>query len=179
MHQRLAPLIAAVGLLLCMAARADEVAEVDRLYRAGQTQEAFARAERHLAAQPQDAQMRFLRGVMLADAKRTDEALDVFRRLTEDFPELPEPYNNLAVIYAERGQYDKAREALETSVRNNPGYGTALQNLGDIYAELARQAYAKALGNTPGGAPASAELHRKLSLMRELLAPRGAAKAGS
>jgi Flp pilus assembly protein TadD len=177
MNFKLRSLIVALGLLtLGAAVRADEVAEVDRLFHSGQQQEALARAERHLAAEPRDAQMRFLRGVLLAESKRTDEAIQAFRGLTEDFPELPEPYNNLAVIYAERGQYGQARDALETAVRNNPQYATAQENLGDIYVQLARDAYARAQSNTPGGAPAAAQLVRKLSLVRELLSPR---KSGS
>ena len=177
----LAAFAAAIGLLQASSiVHADEVAEVDRLYHAGQTQQAFERADKHLAVQPQDAQMRFLRGVMLTESHRTDEAAEVFRRLTEDFPELPEPYNNLAVIFAERGQYGRAREALETAVRNNPQYSTAQENLGDVYVQLAREAYARALSNTPGGAPASAAINRKLSMARDLLlAPRATSKAGS
>jgi len=177
MNFKLCSLIVALSLAaLGASARADEVGEVDRLFHSGQQQEALARADRHLAAEPRDAQMRFLRGVLLAEAKRTDEAIQAFRSLTEDFPELPEPYNNLAVIYAERGQYGLARDALETAVRNNPQYATAQENLGDIYVQLARDAYAHAQKNTPGGAPAAAQLTRKLSLVRELLSPR---KAGS
>ena len=110
------------------------------------------------------------------ESQRTDEAVAAFRSLTEDFPELPEPYNNLAVIYAERGQYGQARDALETAVRNNPRYATAQENLGDVYIQLAREAYSRAQRNTPGGAPAAAQLGRKLSLVRELLLPR---KSGS
>ncbi len=34
----------------------------------------------------------------------------MFRGLIEDYPELPEPYNNLAVIYAQQGEYDSARD---------------------------------------------------------------------
>jgi Flp pilus assembly protein TadD len=158
------------------AARADEVAEVDRLFHGGQRQEALARADRYLADQPRDAQMRFLRGVMLAESERTDEAVAAFRSLTEDFPELPEPYNNLAVIYADRGQYGQARDALETAVRNNPRYATAQENLGDVYVQLAREAYSRAQRNTPGAAAAASQLGRKLSLVRELLSPR---KSGS
>jgi len=58
---------------------------------------------------------------------------------------LPEPYNNLAVLYASQGQYEKARVALESSIRTHPSYATAHENLGDIYAKLASQAYDKAL----------------------------------
>jgi tetratricopeptide (TPR) repeat protein len=46
----------------------------------------------------------------------------VFSKLTEDYPELPEPYNNLAVLYAQQKQYDKARTALEMAIRIHPGY---------------------------------------------------------
>jgi ketosteroid isomerase-like protein len=69
----------------------------------------------------------------------------VFQKLSEDYPELPEPYNNLAVLYASQGQYEKARTALESSIRTHPSYATAHENLGDIYAKLASQAYDKAL----------------------------------
>ena len=169
-------LIAGVLLAFAAVARADEVAEVDRLFHSGQRQEAMARAERYLAGQPRDAQMRFLRGVMLAESQRTDDAVAAFRSLTEDFPELPEPYNNLAVLYAAQGQYEKARQQLEMSIRTHPSYATAYENLGDVYIQLAREAYARAQRNTPGGAPAAAQLGRKLSLVRELLSPR---KAGS
>jgi tetratricopeptide (TPR) repeat protein len=58
---------------------------------------------------------------------------------------LPEPYNNLAVLYASQGQYDNARAALEMAIRTNPSYATAHENLGDVYAKLASQAYSKAL----------------------------------
>jgi len=168
----------ALSLLLACAvpARADEVAEVNQMFLSGQQQEALSRADKYLAAQPRDARMRFLRGVILTEIRRTDEAIDACQRLTEDFPELSEPYNNLAVIYAQHGEYGRARDALETAVRNNPRYATAQENLGDVYVQLARQAYAHALeGGGPGGSPADdKQLTRKLSLTRELLAQHGA-----
>ena len=91
----------------------------------------------------------------------------VFTKLSEDYPELPEPYNNLAVLYASQGQYDKARAALEMAIRTNPSYATAHENLGDVYAKLASQAYSKALqldSNNTGVQP-------KLALIRDLFAP--------
>ena len=90
-----------------------------------------------------------------------------FLKLTEDYPELPEPYNNLAVLYASQSQYDKARAALEMAIRTNPSYATAHENLGDVYAKLASQAYSKALqldSNNAGVQP-------KLALIRDLFAP--------
>ena len=69
----------------------------------------------------------------------------MFTGLTEDFPELPEPYNNLAVLYASQGNYDKAKSALELAIHTHPSYATAHENLGDIYAQLASRAYDRAL----------------------------------
>jgi tetratricopeptide (TPR) repeat protein len=54
------------------------------------------------------------------------------------------------VLYAANGQYDKARTTLDMAIRTNPTYATALENLGDIYAKLASQAYDKALQIDPG-----------------------------
>jgi Flp pilus assembly protein TadD len=147
---------------------ADDYADVTQLMRSGKPAEAMARADQYLAAKPRDPQMRFLKGVLQTEAGRTAEAMDTFTKLTEEYPELPEPYNNLAVLYAGQSQFDKARAALETAIRSNPGYATAHENLGDVYARLASQAYSKALQLTP----TNTALQPKLALIRELLAPR-------
>jgi tetratricopeptide (TPR) repeat protein len=154
------------ALLLFAAARADEVDEVSRMVAAGQSSEALARAERFLAAKPNDAAMRFQKGVILGETGRADEAIEVYTRLTQDFPDLPEPYNNLGVLLSARGDYEQARVALETAVRNNPNYAVAHENLGDIQALLASQSYARAIRLDPGNTSAPP----KLALIRELLA---------
>lgn len=145
-------------------AQADPYADVNRLVRAGQLNEALAKTDQYLATKPADPQMRFLKGVILTETGKTSDAISAFLSLTQDYPELPEPYNNLAVLYAGQSQFDKARAALEMAIRTNPSYATAHENLGDVYAKLASQAYSKALqldaGNT-GAAP-------KLSLIRSL-----------
>src|SRR3990172_3862933 len=96
--------------------------------------------------------MRFLKGLILTEQSKSTEAISVFTKLTEDFPRLPEPYNNLAVLFAATNQYEKSRAALEMAIRTNPTYATAHENLGDVYAKLASQAHSKALqldaGNT-------------------------------
>jgi Flp pilus assembly protein TadD/ketosteroid isomerase-like protein len=152
-------------LLVAFAARADDLQDASRLLKAGQHQQALERVNKVLAAKPRDPQARFLKGLILTDQGNTREAIDVFTKLTQDYPELPEPYNNLAVIYAAQGQYDKARVALEQSIRTHPSYATAYENLGDVYAKLASQAYDKALqiDSTNKGA------QNKLSLVRELV----------
>ena len=157
----------AVGLGASMAlAQTEDYAEVNRLLRSGQLAEALAKADQYLVGKARDPQMRFLRGVILTESGKTQDAIATFSKLTEDYPELPEPYNNLAVLYAGQSQFDKARAALEMAIRTNPSYATAHENLGDVYAKLASQAYSKALqldGTNPAVAP-------KLSLIRNLFA---------
>jgi tetratricopeptide (TPR) repeat protein len=160
-------------LLLCAAfamparaATAEELSEVTRLHRAGQSAAALERAERVLSAQPKDAQMRFLKSVILVDMGRTAEAQAILQALVQDYPELAEPHNNLAAIYAAAGDYGKSRAELEETIRLNPSYAPAHENLGDVHALLAAQSYARALRLEP----ASATLPRKLALVRQLTA---------
>lgn len=163
---------AALGLFLVAAlcssvAWADEYADVNRILKSGQPTEAMAKVDQFLIGKPRDPQMRFLKGVILAETGKFNEAIAVFVKLTEEFPELPEPYNNLAVLYAGQSQFDKARIALEMAIRTNPSYATAHENLGDVYAKLASQAYSKALqlDGTNAGVPP------KLALIRNLFSP--------
>lgn len=135
----------ALGLALAAsAALADEYTEVQRLQGAGQSAQALDRADRYIAANPQDPQMRFIKANLLSALGRTDEALAVLTALTSDYPELPEPWNNLAVLYAARGQLDKADEALAAALRINPAYGTALENRGDVRVRQALDSYLRA-----------------------------------
>lgn len=124
---------------------ADSLSDVRELIKTGKSQEALNKINQELSAKPKDPQFRFLKGVVLTDTGRVQDAISTFNKLTEDYPRLPEPYNNLASLYAATGQYDRARAALETAIRTNPSYSVAHENLGDIYALLAGQAYSKAL----------------------------------
>ncbi len=155
-------LVAVLG--LAQPALADEYAEVNSLLSAGRTSEALSKTDQLLASRPRDPQLRFLRGVILAESGRSAEAVNVFVKLTEDYPELPEPYNNLAVLYANQNQFDKSRVTLEMAIRTNPSYATAHENLGDIYARLASQAYSRALQLDSG----NVAIQPKLALIREL-----------
>jgi Flp pilus assembly protein TadD/ketosteroid isomerase-like protein len=155
-----------IALVLASApALAQDLQEASRLHRAGQHQQALERVNKLLAAKPKDAQARFLKGLILTEMGNTKEAMEIFQRLTQDFPELPEPYNNLAVLYASQGQYEKARAALEQSIRTHPSYATAYENLGDVYAKLASQAYDKALQLDSSNTGAQ----NKLALVRDLV----------
>ena len=146
MHPLLRRIAVTLSLALAAAAvHADELQDINRMMRQGQLPQSLERVDKYLAGKPRDAQGRFLKGLILTEMNRPGEAIQVFLKLSEDYPELPEPYNNLAVLYASQGQYDKARAALERSIRTHPSYATAHENLGDIYAKLASQAYDKAL----------------------------------
>ena len=156
------------------AATAEETNEIRRLHQSGSSAQALAVADKLLLARPKDVQVRFLKGVVLAETQRGAEAIGVFQTLTEDFPELAEPYNNLAALHAAQGDYEKARVALEQALRGNPGYATAHENLGDVYAMLASRSYGRALALEP----ANNSVSTKLGLVRELFSTRlGAAKS--
>ncbi|MEI8158734.1 MAG: tetratricopeptide repeat protein, partial [Burkholderiales bacterium] len=163
-------LLGLAAALVFSVAHADEYSDVSQLVRTGKLADALTKADQYLTTKPRDPQMRFLKGVIQRDSGKTTDAIATFTRLTEDFPELPEPYNNLAVLYAGQSQFDKARTALEMAIRTNPSYATAHENLGDVYAKLASQAYNKALqldASNPGVPP-------KLALIRELFSPSAA-----
>jgi tetratricopeptide (TPR) repeat protein len=135
------------ALLLCasLGAHADDIEDANKLFKQGHHAQALDKVNGYLANKPKDAQARFLKGLILTEQAKTAEAIKIFTSLTEDYPELPEPFNNLAVLYAGQGQYDKAKQALEMAIRTHPSYATAHENLGDIYAKMASQAYDRAL----------------------------------
>ncbi len=146
-------------------ARADALQDANRLLKQGQLGPALEKTDQALAAKPKDAQARFLKGLILTEMNRPNDAIAVFTKLTEDYPELPEPYNNLAVLYAQQRQFEKAKNALEMAIRTHPSYATAHENLGDIYARMASQAYDKALQIDSSNASAQS----KLALIRDLM----------
>ena len=145
LHRHIAPLVGALLLGLGIAAHADDVQDANKLFKQGQHVQALDKVDGYLAGKPKDAQARFLKGLILTEQGKSTDAIRIFTGLTEDYPELPEPYNNLAVLYASQGQYDKAKQSLEMAIRTHPSYATAHENLGDIYAKMASQAYDRAL----------------------------------
>lgn len=163
--------VVAAACALCMAVPAAGAAgrleDAAALLKAGQHEQALVQVDQLLAADPKDPKARFLKGVILTERGDTKAAAEVFERLTRDYPGMPEPYNNLAVIYAAQGHYDQARVALEKSIRTHPSYATAYDNLGDVYSKLAGDAYDRALRLEASDGGTS----KKLALVRELSAP--------
>ncbi|HEX4523914.1 MAG TPA: tetratricopeptide repeat protein [Casimicrobiaceae bacterium] len=143
-----------------------ELAAAAKLVREGQYEQARTKVDAVLAGDTKNPQARFIRGVIETDEGDSDEAIATFQGLTEDYPELPEPHNNLAVIWAKRGSYDKARIELETALAINPNYAIAHENLGDVYSRLAGAEFEHATTLDKGNKSAQ----EKLKLVRELFA---------
>lgn len=138
--------------------------EISMLSEQGNQSAALSKVNSYLADNPKDAEALFMKGVILVELGKRDDAIIAFTDLTSKFPNLPEPYNNLAVLYADKGAYDKARRALETAIKTHPSYATAHENLGDIYARLASDAYNKAFKLDSSNARAQ----NKLSMITDL-----------
>ncbi len=169
--------IAVVGLAAAAAQAATDpnaaAREIEQQFHRGETAQAEARLARALVEQPNDTSLRFLKAVLLSETGHSAEASALFERLTQEFPDLPEPYNNLAVLQAAAGKLDVARELLETALRLDPGYRTAHENLGDVFVRLAQRAFEAAAGPRNGASPRiGSGLGNKLRLVRELAAAR-------
>ena len=143
-----------------------ELAEASQKIQDGEYVAALAKIDAVLATDAKNPQARFLKGVLQTDRTETDAAIATFQGLIEDYPELPEPYNNLAVIYAQRGQYEEARKALELALQTRPDYAIAHENLGDVYTRLASVEYGQAFNLDKTNRSAQT----KLALVRELFA---------
>ena len=152
--------------LSCSAAYADEYAAVEKLIQSGQTALALEQLEPKLQQAPRDPQWRFLQGVAQMNDGQIDKATATFEALVQEYPELPEPYNNLAVLYAQKNDLEKASRALQDAIRANPSYATAYENLGDIYIRLAEKALSQASQLAPAQQP---RLQPKISSLRLLV----------
>lgn len=125
-------------------ATADGTPAIDQAIAQKEWPNALAQLDARLKTNPRDVQAKFKRATVLARLNRDDEAIAAFTELTQAYPELPEPYNNLAALYAKKGRYDEARVALETATKANPSYALAFENLGDLYLRLASESYKRA-----------------------------------
>jgi len=122
---------------------------VRKLLRQAKYPQALTLVEKSLKTNPQDPQMRFWQAFMLDQMGQTAAALTIYQNLSQDYPELAEPHNNLGVLYAAQGDYPRAKVAVEAALRANPNYAAAHENLGDLMVQLARQSYEQALRLEP------------------------------
>ncbi len=162
---RLAAPLLCLALFAALSARADVVDDAARLYQDGNETAALERIDRYLVDHPTDARGRFLKAQLLASQGKTDEAIALYTVIIEEYPELAEPYNNLAVIYAQQGRYELARNYLEQAVQAFPEYAVALENLGDVYAKFAQTSYRQAARYDPG----NTAIETKIATVTKLL----------
>ncbi|MFT7774089.1 tetratricopeptide repeat protein [Roseateles sp.] len=169
----LLPTLALLAALAAVPARADDLASAQRLWLAGQKTQAVEQVEQALTRTPDDLQLRFALGVMRMELGDRAKALAIFMRLTQDFPDLADPYNNLAVLHAAAGELDEAKTALEQALRLQPDHAQAQENLGDVLTRLALRAYQRAqkAALAPSDALAS-KISRTLALTNDLTKPR-------
>lgn len=163
------PTLLLLAALAWMPARADDLASAQRLWLAGQKTQAVDQVEQALARAPDDLQLRFALGVMRMELGDRAKAMSIFTRLTQDFPDLADPFNNLAVLHAAAGELDEAKAALEQALRLQPEHAQAQENLGDVLMRLALRAYQHAQKAAVAPSDALADkINRTLALTRDL-----------
>lgn len=123
---------------------------------AGEYQLALTQIDSLLKAKPDDVKSLFLRAIALEKLGHSEDAVAIYQQLIEEQPSLPEPHNNLAVLYARQGDYQAAEQVLQDAIKTHPSYAAAHDNLSSIYKALASIAYNKAL-NLNNGGPATAD----------------------
>jgi len=94
--------------------------QVEQLMRQDQIEPALAKIQAHLAQRPRDPQMRFWQAVLLTRQGKREQAMQVYTALTQDFPELAEPHNNLGVLQAANNDIDLAQRSFELALRADP-----------------------------------------------------------
>ncbi len=137
------------GQITAPTTQSDPHNDVHKLLRQAKYAQALTLVDKALLKNPRDPQMQFWQGYIYERTGNPSSAMQVYLGLTQEYPELAEPFNNLGVLYAAQGDYEKARVALEAALRSNPNYATAYENLGDVLMASAKQAYLRAqqLGN--------------------------------
>lgn len=143
-------------------------AQIEELLKNGSAAQALELADLGIRKNERSAQLRFMRAVALENLGRTEEAVKALRALVADFPEIPEPYNNLAVIEAGMGNLEEAVGHLTQALRINPDFALARKNLGDVYLALARESYEQASQKLPN----NRILARRLAALKNLEAAR-------
>ncbi|WP_345797275.1 tetratricopeptide repeat protein [Castellaniella sp. MT123] len=91
-----------------------------------------------------DVQLEYQKGRALAALGEHDQAIALWQRMTEAFPELPEPWNALAIEYAGQGKLQMAHDALNMALASDPSFAPALENLGHVQMALAQESFARA-----------------------------------
>ena len=115
--------------------------DIEKLVKARQFPEAIKLIDTRLKSSPKNVQLRFLKARLQIEMRDLEQAKKTLIQITQQFPELPEPYNNLAAIAASQDKWIEARDYLELALKLRPSYAIASANLGELYVRLGAQAY--------------------------------------
>lgn len=121
--------------------------EINSLIMSGNYNLASQKVNNVLIDHPENVNARFQYATILSLTQKGDLAIEEFQKVIKTNPNLVESYNNIAVIYAQQGLYEKSQEFLQKAIEINPKYNTAIENLGDLYIKMALQTYKKVLAN--------------------------------
>lgn len=102
------------------------------------------RPDGNIATPSTDVQLLFLEARTYAAMGDRNEALDIYRKMAYRYPELAEPWNNMAVLQFEAGLAEQALESIKMALAIRPNYAIANQNIGLIYTQLAKQSFNQA-----------------------------------
>jgi tetratricopeptide (TPR) repeat protein len=115
--------------------------EIEKLVKAKKYPEAIKRIDELLLKNPRNVQLRFVQARIQIELRQYAAAQKTLIEITQQFPELAEPYNNLAALAANQGQWIEARDYLELALKLKPSYAIASANLGEVYTRLAAKSY--------------------------------------
>jgi len=139
--------------------------QVKKLLRQEKYERALVLVDKYMAVNPRDPQMRFWKAWITDRTGDKQVALNMYLSLTQDYPEIAEPFNNLAVLYAAKGQFSVAKEALDAALRANPNFADAHENMGDVLIQLANYSYQRSLQINP----AQRGVSRKINILKPSL----------
>ena len=115
--------------------------DIEKLVKAKKYPDAIDLINERLKKTPGNVQLRYVKARMQIEMRQWEAAKKTLIEITQQFPELPEPYNNLAALAANQGSWIEARDYLELALKLRPSYAVASANLGEVYIRLGAQAY--------------------------------------
>jgi colicin import membrane protein len=123
------------------------------------------------AGSASDALTLFVTARALAGQDKVNDAIEIYRSLTQMHPGLPEPFNNLGLLHLFQGRYENAELAFLEALRIDPRYGEAQENLGDVHARMALRAYDAAVRLEPDGRVAREKIKHLTPILRSETQP--------
>jgi Tetratricopeptide repeat len=140
---------------------------IEKLIKERKYPDAIKAIDAALVKTPRNVQLRFIKARLQVELRDVNAARATWIEITQQFPELPEPYNNLAALAANQGQWIEARDYLELALKLRPDYVLAQGNLADVYLRLADRYYSSASKLQPS----QREYGQRARAIKEILNP--------